>query len=47
VCEDWAGHSSGHVTDIYRHLRPEVFDAELALVDEYLAASAQKVAVLA
>jgi integrase len=37
VCEDWAGHSSGHVTDIYRHLRPEVFDAELALVDEYLA----------
>lgn len=37
VCEDWAGHSSGHVTDIYRHLRPEVFDAELARVDEYLA----------
>ena len=36
TCEDWAGHSSGAVTDIYRHLRPEVFDAELARVDEYL-----------
>lgn len=36
TCEDWAGHSSGAVTDIYRHLRPEVFDAELGLVDEYL-----------
>ncbi len=35
-CEDWAGHSSGAVTDIYRHLRPEVFNAELELLDEYL-----------
>lgn len=45
VCEDWAGHSSGKVTDIYRHLRPEVFDAELALVDAYLGETA-KVAVV-
>jgi integrase len=36
TCEDWAGHSSGLVTDIYRHMRPEVFDSELDLVDEYI-----------
>ena len=45
TCEDWAGHSSGRITDIYRHLRPEVFEAELAQVNEYLAEGCAAVAV--